>query len=51
MDRDQTADGTLDDRNRMHLVQLDYLQHMLHQEAYPALAQPNQEKSAGGSAH
>jgi hypothetical protein len=51
MDRDQTADRGLPDRNRMDLTQLDYLQHLLDQEAYLALADANQEKSARRGTH
>jgi hypothetical protein len=51
MYRDKTADRGLYDRNRMDLPQLDDLQHLLDQKADTALADPNQKKSSGTSAH
>jgi hypothetical protein len=51
MHRDKAADGGLDHWNRMHLTQLDDLQDLLDQKANLALADPNQEKSAGRSTH
>ena len=51
MHRDKTADRGLDDRNGMDLPQLDDLQHLLDQKADAALADPDQKKSSGPSAH
>jgi hypothetical protein len=51
MHRDKTADRGLHDRNRMHLPQLDHLQHLLDRKANAALADPNQKKSSGTSTH
>jgi hypothetical protein len=51
MEHHKTADRRLHDRNRMHLPQLDHLEHLLDQKADAALADPNQKKSSGTSTH
>jgi len=51
MDRDQTADCGLADRDRMDLTQLDDLQHLLDRQAYAPLADANEEKSARTGTH